>query len=74
MQNVPVQNFIVYLKTTGIGQEIQRALGSSPQSLRDYTGGLRASLMNTIREATGMGARSLDSNKELELTRTYLLL
>lgn len=66
VQNVPVQNFIVYLKTTGIGQEIQRALGSSPQSLRDYTGGLRASLMNAIREATGMGARSLDSNKELE--------
>ena len=66
VQNIPTKNLWVYLKTTGVGQEIQRALGSSPQSLRDYTGGLRASLMNAIREATGMGARSLDSNKELE--------
>jgi hypothetical protein len=56
----------VYLKTTGVGQEIQRMLGYSPQDLRDYTGGLRASLMNAIREATGLGSRSLDSNKELE--------
>jgi hypothetical protein len=61
-----LSNMFVYLATTGVGQEVQRMLGRSPQSDRDYTAGLRASLMNAIREATGLGSRSLDSNKELE--------
>jgi hypothetical protein len=61
-----LNNMYVYLATTGVGQEVQRMLGRSPQSDRDYTAGLRASLMNAIREATGLGSRSLDSNKELE--------
>jgi len=64
------QNFGAYLATTAPLQATQRAFGGTAQELRDRIQAQRANLIQAIMAATGMSARSLDSNKELEF---YLL-
>lgn len=51
---------------SSIGQMAGQAVGTEAQGIRDSINNSRPLLMNQIREATGMSARSMDSNKELE--------
>ena len=60
------QNFGAYLATTAPVQIAQRAYGGTSQELRDRIQAQRANLIQAIMAATGMSARSLDSNKELD--------
>ena len=49
-----------------IGQSFEGTIGTKAQSLRDKIGTVRPGLVNSIRAATGMSARSMDSNVELQ--------
>jgi hypothetical protein len=51
---------------SGIGQAVGMAFGTEEQSLRNRIKSIRPLLMNDIRQASEMGARGLDSEKELE--------
>jgi hypothetical protein len=53
------------LTATGAGQAVSRALGSEDQVLRDQINTMRPSIINVIRQATEMGAKGMDSEKEL---------
>jgi hypothetical protein len=53
------------LTATGAGQAVSRALGSEDQVLRDQINTMRPSIVNVIRQATEMGAKGMDSEKEL---------
>ena len=65
-QKSVTQNVISYALTTTPLQVAQRAGGGEAQTLRDRIQAQRANLIQSIMQATGMSARSLDSNKELE--------
>jgi len=65
-QKSVVQNVISFTLTTTPAQVAQRAGGGEAQALRDRIQAQRANLIQAIMQATGMSARSLDSNKELE--------
>lgn len=65
-QKSVTQNVISYALTTSPLQAVQRAGGGEAQALRDRIQAQRANLIQSIMQATGMSARSLDSNKELE--------
>jgi|694.fasta_scaffold15164_4 hypothetical protein len=53
------------LTATSAGQAVSRALGSEDQVLRDQINTMRPSIVNVIRQATEMGAKGMDSEKEL---------
>ena len=53
------------LTATGAGQAVSRALGSEDQVLRDQINTMRPNIVNVIRQATEMGAKGMDSEKEL---------
>jgi len=59
-------NIWARIRNTGIGQTIGGALGTTEQSYRDSIAMMRPLLLQDIRQASQMGARGLDSNKELE--------
>jgi hypothetical protein len=52
--------------SSGIGQEVGRAIGTQSQAARDRINNLRPLLIQEIRQATQMGAKGLDSNAELQ--------
>lgn len=54
------------ISSSGIGQAAGRALGTKEQSIRNRINQIRPLLINDIRQASEMGARGLDSEKELE--------
>lgn len=59
-------NIVAAIGATGAGQSIQRKFGTEPQSIRDRINAMRPLLINNIRQASEMGVRGLDSEKELE--------
>lgn len=58
-------NLIARAKSSGVGQFIGGATGSEDQSIRKRIINLRPIMIQQIRQATGMSARGMDSNREL---------
>lgn len=63
----PGENVGAYISASGIGQAIGQAFGTDEQSLRNEIAQQRPLLLQAIRKATGMTAKELDSNVELQL-------
>lgn len=61
LANVPKR-----VASSPFGQAVGKAFGTKEQSLRNQINQIRPLLMNDIRQATEMGAKGLDSEKELE--------
>lgn len=59
-------NLQSYLGNTQVGQLAGRMMGTSEQTLRDNIRNTRPLLINAIRQSTGMGAKAMDSNAELQ--------
>ena len=59
-------NVSARVRASGAGQLLGGAIGSEEQSYRNQINQMRPLLLQEIRQATAMGARGLDSNKELE--------
>lgn len=54
------------IKSSGVGQFAQRITGTEEQSIRNKIKTQKPALMNAIRQATGMSAKAMDSNTELQ--------
>jgi len=54
-----------YLESTEGGQTLARMFGSDPQVLRDRINTMRPNIINVIRKSSEMGAKGMDSEKEL---------
>jgi hypothetical protein len=61
-----VDNIIASIQSSGSGQFVSRIVGSKAQSLRQKIKNSKPILINDIRKASEMGARGMDSEKELE--------
>lgn len=61
-----VSNLMSAAGATGVGQALGKAGGSAEQVERDVINSARQRLITSIKNATGMSARSLDSNVELK--------
>jgi len=61
-----VSNILARVRSSDISQSFQNTVGMSEQSVRNQINQLRPTLINHIRQASEMGARGLDSEKELE--------
>jgi hypothetical protein len=62
----PLENAANIAMNTTPGQYLGRALGTKSQIARDGIAAMRPALINEIRNATGMSARAMDSNVELQ--------
>lgn len=60
------ENIFAAIGASDLGQFAGRVTGSETQSLRNRINAIRPMLINYIRQASEMGARGLDSEKELE--------
>lgn len=65
VENSTVENIIASSKSSGLGQAFGRIVGSDAQSFRDAINNMKPLLLNDVRQSTDMGARGLDSEKEL---------
>jgi hypothetical protein len=54
-----------YLESTEGGQVLARMFGSDPQVLRDRINTMRPNIINVIRKSSEIGAKGMDSEKEL---------
>ena len=61
-----VSNLMSATAASGVGQAMGRAGGSPEQVERDVINSARQRLVSSIKNATGMSSRSLDSNVELQ--------
>jgi hypothetical protein len=61
-----VANIIARTRATKIGQAVEGMIGTDAQSLRNAIQSMKPLLLQDIRQSTDMGARGLDSEKELE--------
>ena len=59
-------NISAYLGNTDTGQAIGKATGTETQSLRNKIAQTRPALINAIRQSTGMSAKAMNSNAELQ--------
>ena len=64
--NVGLGNAWAWSKSTGLGQGVQNAIGTKEQSIRNEIKAIKPNLINAVRKASGMGAKGMDSEKELE--------
>lgn len=62
-----VANTLARVQSSAVGQAVGSALGTKSQSQRESIEMTRPLLLNAIRSATGMSARQMDSNRELQL-------
>jgi hypothetical protein len=53
-------------KSTKLGQTVQGAVGSEEQVLREQINMAKPALINMLRQASGMSAKNMDSEKELK--------
>lgn len=60
------KNIINRIGSSDLGQSVGKLLGTQAQSIRNQINQLRPTLLNEIRQATEMGARGLDSERELQ--------
>lgn len=61
-----MENIRARIGATDVGQALSGAAGAEEQSIRQAINNSRPLLLQSIMQATGMSARALDSNKELE--------
>jgi hypothetical protein len=61
-----IENLFSRISSSDIGQAYGRAVGTEIQSIRARISNAQPLLINAIRQASEMGARGLDSEKELE--------
>lgn len=61
-----VSNLVARAGASMAGQLAGGAVGTEEQSIRENINNMRPLLINAIRESTGMSAKAMDSNKELE--------
>lgn len=66
VDNKSGENIRAALRTSDPGQFFHRAMGSRHQAFIDSINAMKPLLLNNIRQASEMGARGLDSEKELE--------
>lgn len=66
IENSTTENLLASLKSSTLGQAFGKRIGTSAQSIRNAVNNLRPLLLQEIRQSTDMGARGLDSEKELE--------
>jgi len=59
-------NTLTSIATSGVGQAMGRTVGTADQSKRDQLKSLRLQMLNSIKQATGMGSAQLNSNVELK--------
>jgi hypothetical protein len=62
----PLDNLMAAVGASGPGQFVSKITGSKAQSIRNRVLNLQPLLINNIRQASEMGARGMDSEKELE--------
>lgn len=60
------ENLRISASVTGVGQFLDKKVAGEAQSLRNQIAAIKPTLMSAIRQATEMGAKGLDSEKELE--------
>jgi len=65
VDNTTSENIIASLGSSMVGQYAQKVVGTETQSLRNSIKNSQPLLINFIRQASEMGARGLDSEKEL---------
>ncbi len=65
-----MENIEAAIKSSQSGQFVSRIVGSKPQAIRDMIRNAKPLLTNYIRQASEMGARGMDSEKELEFYRS----
>lgn len=61
-----MQNLRARAESSGLGQFVGGALGTADQEIRDKIQMAKPLLINEIRAATGMSAKAMDSNAELQ--------
>ena len=61
-----ISNLMSAAQATGVGQALGRAGGTKEQVERDVINSARQRLVASIKNATGMSSKSLDSNMELQ--------
>jgi hypothetical protein len=61
-----MSNAFATARSSAGGQALGRLFGTEPQSVRQSIKNMKPILINTIRQASEMGARGIDSEKELE--------
>lgn len=61
-----ISNILSAAQATGVGQALGRAGGTKEQVERDVINSARQRLVASIKNATGMSSKSLDSNMELQ--------
>lgn len=64
--NGALENFGSYMGNTAGGQVTGKMFGTQNQSIRNEISQMRPLLINAIRQATGMSAKAMDSNAELQ--------
>lgn len=64
--NTAGQNLSAAARQSGVGQALGSAVGTKEQSIRNEIKTQLPSLINSIRSATGMSAKAMDSNAELQ--------
>ena len=60
------ENALAYLRSSGLGQFGGKVFGTNEQSIRNNIASIKPALINAIRQATGMSAKAMDSNAELQ--------
>jgi hypothetical protein len=66
VENKTFDNVMAAVRSSTVGQQFGRITGTNEQSIRNSIKKLKPLLIQDIRQATDMGARGLDSEKELE--------
>lgn len=60
-------NIAARLRSSGVGQLVEGAVGTDAQVQRDIINGIRPGLMQQLAKATGMSSKQLDSNADVKL-------
>ena len=65
-QQSGLENAINRTRSSGVGQFLGKTFGTEEQSIRNKINNQKPALINAIRQATGMSAKAMDSNVELQ--------
>jgi hypothetical protein len=60
------ENVIAAARATGVGQTVERAIGTQAQTLRDNIANSKFRLIRHIAAITGASSKTMDSNRELQ--------
>jgi hypothetical protein len=65
--NSAVGNIGARVRSSGVGQMVEGAVGTEAQTMRDRVNSIRPGMMQAIAKATGMTGKQLDSNADVQL-------